>query len=126
MDKLTLRQKRGIEALLTEKSIRAAASSAGVSRQTLYKWLASPHFANALTRAQSEILGQVTRGLVEQSTIATDVLVEVAMNAQAPANARVSAARAVLELAARLTELTALADRLARLEQQLEGIENGT
>ena len=117
---VTSRQRKAIEALLFTPTITAASETVGVTRNTIYRWLRDPTFASELQRVQSDRFAQTTRAAVDAMTSAIDTLKNIAGDAKAPAGARVSASRAILECAARLTEIAALNERLSKLEELLE------
>ena len=47
-DNLTPKQQRAVRALLTTPDAAAAAKDAGVSRETVYKWMQVPAFTRAI------------------------------------------------------------------------------
>ena len=61
--KISPSQRKGIEALLTEGSLLAAAEAAGVTRGTLYRWLKDPAFTEALRAAEAEAIAALSRSL---------------------------------------------------------------
>lgn len=97
--KLSGRRQKFLTALLTEKSIGAAARAAGYSERQAYRVLRNPDFRAALSEAQSEALSLVTAKLAEASASALNVLAQV-MNAPFESAAtRVAAAKAILTFA---------------------------
>ena len=118
--KVTLRQKRAIEALLTTPNLTEAASVAGVSRKTLYKWLKQPAFQQALQQAEQEALAALQRRLVALGSGAADAL-EQAMRPTEETRYRLRASDIVLGRLLQLRELVELEARIAALEQRLSG-----
>jgi hypothetical protein len=76
-DKVTPKQARGIMALLTEPTITAAASKAGVTPKTIYKWLREPRFKAALSEAQAGEIDAAARRLSGLQSKAIGALVKV-------------------------------------------------
>lgn len=103
-------------ALLAQPTIRAAAAASSTSEATLRRWLASPAFERACRRARRDALRQATTRLQAIASDGVETLRAVMNDAKAPAAARVTAARAVIELAYRGFDLEELAERVAALE----------
>lgn len=118
---LTPKQSTAIGALLTTSSNEQAARKAGVGLRTLNRWLTLPEFRRALRLAQDAALERTFSSLATVGAAAVQVLLEVAGDQNAPAAARVSAARAILENLLRYAELNALAERVAALEEVTYG-----
>ncbi|GAB4402083.1 MAG: hypothetical protein Kow00123_12080 [Anaerolineales bacterium] len=118
---LTPRQARFVGALMTTRTVAEAARVAGVGERTARRWLRLPAVQRALSEAQGEALKQATRRAVAAIGLAVDILQVIMADPGASAGARVSAARCILDAAARLTETAELADRVSRLEQRIGG-----
>ena len=115
--RLTGRQERALWALLSEPSIAAAAQAAGIGERTLHRWLDDPGFQDAYYDARRQAVGQAVARLQRAACTAVDTLEAVMADLTAPAAARVSAAKVVLEQVRaesledqeqRITELEAL------------------
>lgn len=115
-ENLTVRQRNAITALLSQPTVSAAAKQASVSREQLYRWLKQPHFAAALTVAESEQLQSVQRGLLAASERALVVLGNLL--AAESETVRLRAALGILEQVIRLRALIDLDARLAALESR--------
>src|SRR5262245_5174827 len=89
------RQEQAIAALLTHASIVAAAQAAGIAEKTLRNWLLLDEFKAKYYQARADMLqqamGHIASGLVQAALILRSVM----MDADAPASARVNAARTV-------------------------------
>jgi hypothetical protein len=106
-----------VEALLTENTLVAAAERVGVSARTLRRWLhEKPEFAAAVREGRRAALAQAGTQLVSATSKATEALLDVLDETEAPAAARVGAARAILEHAARFVEVDDIGERLRELE----------
>jgi DNA-binding MurR/RpiR family transcriptional regulator len=116
-NKFSRRQETAIAALLTERTMAEAAAKCGVSEKTLYRWSLDPGFDARYKQARSAMLTQAVNVLRQGANEASDTLIAVARDTTAPANARVSAARTVLEMLLRSRELDELEARLEALER---------
>ncbi len=113
---LTRRQQRGLAALLSSPSIAAAARSSGIPHVTIRRWLRSLDFRATYDHERQVAYSQAV-GLAQSSAgVAVGVLVTIVGDESEKGAARVSAARAILELGNR-AELDALACRIAALEE---------
>ncbi len=119
-ERLTARQQKAILALLTEDGVADAAREAGVKLATLWRWQKEPAFLAALLSARREAFDAATTRIAGACADAAEALRSVAADAQAPATARVSAARAILDHAGKALELHDLAGRLEALEKRSE------
>jgi DNA-binding MurR/RpiR family transcriptional regulator len=118
-EKLTRKQEVAIAALLTAPTIADAAHAVSISEPTLWRWLQRKDFQTAYRKARREAVSQAVAYLQRVAGEAVDTLRVVMRDSQKPASARISAARAVLELAIRGIELEDLEARLQVLEQCL-------
>ena len=119
--KLTRKQEAAISNLLAQPTIRAAANATGVGEVTLHRWLADPGFKTSYLEARREGVSHTIALLQRTSGAAVAALHAVMSDPEQPASARVSAARAVLELAIKGVELEDLAARLEALEAKANG-----
>jgi phage terminase small subunit len=117
--KLTARQVKAIEALLTEPNATAAATVAGVSKPTIFRWLANADFVAAYRDARMRLLESALAKLQATADDAVETLKTVMNSASAPAPARVSAARCVLEMALKSRDTLEVEERLKALEASI-------
>ena len=96
--KLSPKRQKGLRALLSSKNMTAAAKKAGVSRMTMYRWLQEPFFREEFRKQNEHLLLDITLHLQRSSFKAADLLVNIARNTKLPANSRVSACRAIIEM----------------------------
>lgn len=113
---LNRRQKRAIEALLACRSIGDAATQARVPLRTLYDWRRNPEFLEELRRMHREAMRHTLGRLQQASSQAVDALDDIMRDVDAPAVARVSAAKTVLDAARQHFENDDLLARLEALE----------
>lgn len=110
---------QAIVALLSEPSLARAASSAGISQATLWRWMQQPEFARRYRQAQRQVLTHTIARLQATASDAAAVLHEIALNPAIPASARVSAARSILENAMKAAEFDTVVERMSDLERTL-------
>lgn len=112
---LTPRQTRALQSLISGATVMDAAAEAGVSRQTLYKWLDSSNFQQALSEAQSRALNSLAGALIALGDKAIKVLDET-MERFGQDSVRVRAADIVINRLLQFRELTDLEARISALE----------
>ena len=108
-----------IVALLTQPTVKEAASSVNVSERTIYRMLKEDGFQEEYRSAKREVVGQAIARLQQISSEAADALREVYMDKGNPASSRVSAAKCVLEMSLRALELEQLEERIEALEERI-------
>jgi hypothetical protein len=115
------RWEQAIVGLLTEHTIEAAATTAGVSYRTLKGWLARPKFQQAYRRARRQLV-EAALGRLQQ--VAADAVASLARNLACgqPAT-EVRAAVAVLQQAVAGVELADVLDAVEDLERRLATLE---
>ncbi len=119
-DDLTPKQRRAVRALLAAPDVTTAAKETGVSRDTLYRWLAEPAFVAALREGEAVALAAVSRSLVRLAERAAATLEGAMTDEVVPAATRVRAADAVLGRLLQVRELVTLEARVRELEAHME------
>ena len=109
-----------LSALVCGASVDAAAQKAGIARRTAYRRLKDPRFAKRLQAARAEVAKRTMSLLSAGSLEATKALIEL-ISAKTPPATRLGAARAIIELGARLREAIEMEERLLALEERLAG-----
>ncbi len=122
--KLPRMAEAAIAALIQHSTIDEAAAACGIGASTLRRWLALPDFQARYRAARARLVETAINRLQRDSAAAADALIGVAKDADAPAAARVSAARAVLSMAVETVQLIDLVDRVEMLERR-SGHEEG-
>lgn len=107
-----------ISALLTCPTLDAAAQQCGLSVRQLYTRRQNPDFIRKLREAQGDALEGAVRYLQHSTATAASTLVEICENGQE--QNRLTAARALLDQAAKLTEVVDFSRRLEALERMAE------
>ena len=114
-EKLSRKQEQTIAALLTCDSITAAAAGCGVAEATIHRWLKDADFQTAYREARRVVVQHAIVQVQRVTGEAVETLRSVMQDADAPASARVSAAKAILETAVKAVELEDLEGRIAAL-----------
>jgi predicted site-specific integrase-resolvase len=117
MHPLTPRQEQSITALLVQGSLQAAAEASGIHEKTLRRWLRDDAvFQTAYREARRAVVQHAIVQVQRATGEAVETLRQVMRDADAPASARVSAAKSSLETAVKAVELEDLEARIAALE----------
>src|SRR5262249_5381308 len=99
-EKLSRKQEQAVAALLSEATVQAAATKAGIGHSTLKRWLKEPAFLAAYRQARRELL-ETSVGRIQAATgTAVDTLLTVASGGAKDSD-RVRAAGLLLEHALR-------------------------
>lgn len=113
---------RVIAALLSTPTLDAAAQQCGLSVRQLYTRRQNPDFIRKLREAQGDALEGAVRFIQHSTATAASTLVEICQNGQE--QNRLTAARTLLDQAAKLTEVVDFSRRLEALERmEAEGDE---
>ncbi|WP_312200268.1 hypothetical protein [Anaerospora hongkongensis] len=110
-----------IIALLSSPDIQTAAAEAGISESTAWRWLRDDEFQNQYREAKKQALSVAIGKLQQATSAAVDTLRTVADDVAAPASSRVSAAKSILEMAFKATEIEDFEQRLSALEKEKVG-----
>jgi len=117
-EKLSRKQDQVITALVTCASIPEAAAQCGLADVTLRRWLKQEPFQAAYREARQAVVQHAITQVQRATGEAVETLRSVMQDAEAPASARVSAAKAILETSVKGIEIEDLAARIAALEAQ--------
>lgn len=104
-ENFTARQRKVLACLLASPTVEAAATAAGVSRQTVYDYLAQKDFARAYMDAITQAVESATAYLQASTAAAASVLVKIMQDETATVTARINAAVAVLNQAGKGVDL---------------------
>jgi hypothetical protein len=119
LTKFKRRHAQAIASLLTEPTLRQAAEQCGVGERTLRRWLRNESFARRYRQARTQQLEATMNMLRQAGGQAVSALVTITTDTMEPAGARVSAARAIIELGIRSAEMKEFEERLSELEEQV-------
>ena len=122
--RLSAKQSKALEALLSGMTKGDAATSAGVTPRTLNRWLHEDIlFWDTLQQESQRSVFDATRRLTATLNTAVTVMASVMEDASAPAAVRLRAAQVVTETAVKLIETSDILRRLEELETRLTGNE---
>jgi hypothetical protein len=123
---LTLKQQKGLAALLTCSTLVEAAKEAGVGERSLRRWLKQDTFRTALRHARSDAISQAGGRLQRTTARAVAVLDKIIRDEKATAATRVSAVRTALRYAYHSVEVEDFEERLSALERARKARDQGT
>src|SRR5262245_39565095 len=117
-EKLSRKQEALISALLTAPTLADAAQTAGIGEVTAWRWLKEPTFQTAYRDARRAVVQQAITQVQQATGEAVETLRSVMQDPEAPASAKVSAAKNILDTAVKAVEVEDLEARITALEQQ--------
>jgi hypothetical protein len=117
-EKLSRKQEALISALLTTPTLADAAHTAGIGEVTAWRWLKDATFQATYRDARRAVVQHAIAQVQRATGEAVETLRSVMQDAEAPASARVSAARVVLETAVKAVEVEDLEARITAIEAQ--------
>jgi len=122
MQGLPQKQTKAIVSLLNCRTVSEAATQAGVNESTVWRWMREENFQDALQEAKQRIVTQAIIRLQQATGEAVGTLRGIMADGEAPASARVTAAKAVLDMAVKAIKMEDLEARLMNLEQKKESL----
>lgn len=122
---MTPKKQKALLALLTSPTREKAAAVAGITSKTLRSYLADPEFQTEYKRAFAVLVEDATRQAQQAIAPALSTLREIVEDREEDAQARISAARAILSHGLKLIETTDILNRLQELETAMEGGHDG-
>jgi hypothetical protein len=97
---LSQKQFRALSALMTSPNISAAATSSGVSRASIVRWLnTDSNFAAEYRKLRRQSYSQTTALLTSVSGLAVRCLVQIINDPSSPVTGRVNASLGILRMA---------------------------
>jgi hypothetical protein len=117
--KLSRKKEQAIAALLSQPSIGSAAKKTGIGEKTLFRWLQLDEFQRAYKNARRQVIDQTIAQIQSVMSEAVLTLLNVMSDGVAPASARVSAARALLDIGFKVIEIEDLESRIEKIEKNL-------
>lgn len=117
-DGLTVRQEKGIIALINETTVAGASRASGIGERTLHKWLKESNFNRCYRRARREAFSLSIAMTQRYAAVAVNNLAKIMNDPAAHNTARVSAATALLRYGRESIELDDLAARVDQLEAE--------
>lgn len=124
-EKLTPKQIKFVDAMLTEPTIEKACQKAGVSRATGHKYLRKTIVKRTIQTKQNEIMDRTTQTLYTASTNAVVVLNNIMTDGKVNPFVRVQAGKVILEQAYKAYELVGVAKQIEEVRAEIEEISKG-
>ena len=115
----SLKREKALTALMTNPTIKGAASECGIAEKTLHAWLKEEDFASRVREAQEEVTRQAIGRILLSIGRSIETLEEIMQDATNNASPRVAAARTLLDYAFKVYELQTVQQRLEALERRL-------
>ena len=116
-EKLSRKKETAIKSLLETDTVAAAAKAAGISEATAWRWMKDPEFKEAFREAKKRVLDYSIGRLQQATGTAINALISIVSDEEAPASARVSGAKTILEMAVKVAEIDDIENRIEALEQ---------
>ncbi len=104
-------------ALAGGETVAAAARKANVAERTLYRWLNDEDFRREVNQARAEMFRRAAGCMAEGAVSGALTLRQLCLRGKSE-NVRLGAARALIDLGAKLSEIVDLEERLSALERQ--------
>ena len=120
-EKLSRKQEALISAVLTAPRLADAAQTAGMGEVTAWRWLKQEAFQTVYREARRAVVQHAIVQVQQATGEAVAMLRQVMQAADAPASAKVSAAKTILETAIKAVELEDLEARIVALEAAQKG-----
>lgn len=114
---LPAKQELALRAVLSHPTLKEAAFAAGISETTLWRYMRDEEFIKRLREAKRDAMGHVTTRLQQASGDAVTVLHNLMTKENAPAAARITAARTVLDYSIRVAEMEELRAEIDELKE---------
>jgi len=112
-----------VGALVEGMTIQMAAEKAGLSEATVYRRLQDPGFRAEIGKARREFIEIIVSRLVRTSTLASVELEKVIRDGENSTSDRLKAMKLALTEGGRWMDRGDLDDRIANLEDRLDGME---
>jgi hypothetical protein len=117
---MSYNKEKALIALARQPTLGLAAAEVGISERTLYRWLhQDAAFQTEYLRIRREVVSNAIFQLQKACNNAVNCLQSVVNDPEAPASARTTAARTILEMSMNALQIEELELRLSQLEQQI-------
>ena len=116
---LTPAQRHAITAIMTTRTVTAAAEKAGVPLRTLTRWLTRDDFQAALHAAEADLVAGTVRMLLAASGQAVATTTTVLTDKATADGVKLRAADLILTHGGRWYEVRSLEERLTALEEEV-------
>ena len=117
---MTSNEERALSALLTSKTKLEAAEKAGITDRTMRRYFENPEFCQRYREAFAGVVQDATRRAQQLLEPALSTLQTVMEDAEIPAQARITAAKSIIDYSLKLTEQADILEQLRELERWKE------
>lgn len=117
---MTPNEERALSALLTSKTKLEAAEKAGITDRTMRRYFEDPEFCQRYREAFAGVIEDATRQSQALLMPALSTLQTVMEDEEIPAQARITAAKSIIDYSLKLTEQADILEQLRELERWKE------
>ena len=117
---MTPNEERALSALLTSKTKLEAAEKAGITDRTMRRYFENPEFCQRYREAFAGVVQDATRRAQQLLEPALSTLQTVMEDEEIPAQARITAAKSIIDYSLKLTEQNDIMRQLDELERWKE------
>lgn len=114
---MTPNKEKLLAALLTSRSKKEAAAAAGIAERTMRTYFEDPEFCQRYREAFAGVIEDATRQAQALLMPALSTLQTVMEDEEIPAQARITAAKSIIDYSLKLTEETDILEQLRELEE---------
>ena len=120
MKKLTPKHLKFAELIVGGSTIWEAGRELGISSPTSYRWRSDPLIAEAIEDIRKGLFDKIQGRLLTAGRIATDTLLSLCQDKDAPHHVRCTSAKAILDSLLKVKEHFEFEARLADIEDRLK------
>ena len=117
---MTPNKEKLLAALLTSRSKKDAAAAAGIAERTMRTYFEDPEFCQRYREAFAGVVQDATRRAQQLLEPALSTLQTVMEDEEIPAQARITAAKSIIDYSLKLTEQADILEQLRELERWKE------
>lgn len=117
---MTPNKEKLLAALLTARSKKEAAAAAGIAERTMRTYFEDPEFCQRYREAFAGVIEDATRQAQALLMPALSTLQTVMEDEEIPAQARITAAKSIIDYSLKLTEQADILEQLRELERWKE------
>ena len=117
---MTPNKEKLLAALLTSRSKKDAAAAAGIAERTMRTYFEDPEFCQRYHEAFAGVIEDATRQAQALLMPALSTLQTVMEDEEIPAQARITAAKSIIDYSLKLTEQADILEQLRELERWKE------
>lgn len=117
---MTPNKEKLLAALLTSRSKKEAAAAAGIAERTMRTYFEDPEFCQRYREAFAGVIEDATRQAQALLMPALSALQTVMEDEEIPAQARITAAKSIIDYSLKLTEQADILEQLRELERWKE------